>query len=357
MTGTAERKLTTIFCADAAGYSAMMDRDEDGTLATLKDYRGRMSALIGRHRGRIVNTAGDGLMAEFASPVEAVRCATEVQRELGSCNADRPIANRMQFRIGINLGDVMVDEDDLFGEGVNIAARLEALAEPGGILIASTVFDQVKTKLPIRFDFLGEQHVKNITHGIPTYRVSINAAEWPENLAGQGPEGRRSADASWTPYEDEDVEDLASYSDEPADGWTETRHHAESEEKPNGFSQLFEKFIGRTDVTEAQDIAKRSTVVGLALAAIALITPLDWVVWPGIAIAFGGVQIAINRAGWGGRQTTRARLISVIALLIVINLVTSFGSWWFVYPAIVLGVIAFFVGDGRNRWRSRDQSG
>lgn len=362
MTGTAERKLTTIFCADAAGYSAMMDRDEDGTLATLKDYRGRMSALIARHRGRVVNTAGDGLMAEFASPVEAVRCATEVQRELGDCNADRPIANRMQFRIGINLGDVMIDEDDLFGEGVNIAARLEALAEPGGILIASTVFDQVKTKLPIRFDFLGEQHVKNITHGIPTYRVSINQSEWPDSLAGQSTQGRRQSDARWTAYEDDDVEDLASYSEEtsyseePAEDWSAHQDQRRTGGFSSHLSQWFEKVIGRTEVTEAQDIAKRSLAVGLVLAAIALITPLDWVIWPGIAIAFGGAQMAINRAGWGGRQTLRARLVSVIAMVIVINLVTSFGEWWFVYPAIALGVIAFFVGDGRGRWHSRDQS-
>ncbi len=363
MTGTAERKLTTIFCADAAGYSAMMDRDEDGTLATLKDYRGRMRALIARHRGRVVNTAGDGLMAEFASPVEAVRCATEVQRELGDCNADRPIANRMQFRIGINLGDVMIDEDDLFGEGVNIAARLEALAEPGGILIASTVFDQVKTKLPIRFDFLGEQHVKNITHGIPTYRVSISQSEWPDSLASQSTEGHRQSDAHWTAYEEEDVEDLASYSDEASysDGPSEEWRSDRGPDHRGGFTaqlgQWFEKVVGRTEVTEAQDIAKRSTAVGLVLAAIALITPLDWVIWPGIAIAFGGAQMAISRAGWGKRQTLRARLVSIIGLVIVINLVTSFGQWWFIYPAIALGVIAFLVGDGRGgRWHSRDQS-
>ena len=110
-------------------------------------------------------------------------------------------------------------------------------------------------------------------------------------------------------------------------------------------------------MTEAQDIAKRSGAIGLVLAAIALITPLDWVIWPGIVIAFVGAQMAISRAGWGGRQTLRARLVSIIALVVVINLVTTFGQWWFVYPAIALGVIAFLIGDGRGgRWHSRDQS-
>ncbi len=171
MTEDVRRKLTTILCADVKGYSRLMGVDEVGTLATLKDYRGAMGRLIERHRGRVVNVVGDGLMAEFDSVVEAVTAAAEIQTELATRNHDRPADRRMEFRIGINLGDVIVDGDDLYGEGVNIAARLEGLAEAGGICVSGTVYDQVKNKLSIGFDFLGDQDVKNIADHIPVYRV------------------------------------------------------------------------------------------------------------------------------------------------------------------------------------------
>ncbi|MEM1398734.1 MAG: adenylate/guanylate cyclase domain-containing protein [Pseudomonadota bacterium] len=355
MTGTAERKLTTIFCADVAGYSAMMDRNEDTTLATLKDYRGRMSGLISRHRGRVVNTAGDGLMAEFASPVEAVRCATEVQRELGDCNATLPRSEQMNFRIGINLGDVMVDEDDLFGEGVNIAARLESLADPGGILIASTVFDQVKTKMPVKFDFLGEKKVKNISEGIPTYRVTLAGTE----------DAVFETTPDWSaPWSDEEEESLASYrqprGSESArpDGTADPEPPRADTNAQSGtrIGSLFDQIIGRTENAEAKQIAKRSGIVGLVLAAIGIVTPLDWVIWPAIAFTFAGFQVAINRAGWPPGRTRRTRLISIIGLLFAINVVASFGNWWFVYPSIVLGIIAFFSGGGERGELQSDKS-
>jgi adenylate cyclase len=174
-----DRKLTTILAADVTGYSRMMEQDEAATLATLRDYRAAMAGFIARHRGRVVNTAGDSLLAEFASVVEAVQCAVEIQRELAARNRALPPARQMQFRIGLNLGDVMVEGDDLFGEGVNIAARLQQLAEPGGICIAGAVFEQVRNKLTIGFDFLGEQSVKNIAEPLPVYRIDLSGTGRP----------------------------------------------------------------------------------------------------------------------------------------------------------------------------------
>ncbi|TXL71992.1 adenylate/guanylate cyclase domain-containing protein [Vineibacter terrae] len=173
MAASIERKLTTILSADVAGYSRMMAADEPGTFATLKTYREVMTAMIADHRGRVVSTAGDGLLAEFASVVQAVECGVAIQRALAERNATLAPDRQMRFRIGINLGDVMVESGDLYGDGVNIAARLQSMAEPGGILIAGTVFDQVKDKLTLGFDYLGPQSVKNIAAQVPTYRVLL----------------------------------------------------------------------------------------------------------------------------------------------------------------------------------------
>ena len=166
-----KRRLTTVLCADVEGYARLMEADEAGTLANLRRYRAAMATLIERHDGRIVNTWGDAVIAEFASVVEAVQCAVETQQELSSHNGVLPDAQRMRFRIGINLGDVMVEGDDVYGDGVNIAARLQQLAEPGGIMISGPVYDQVHNKLSIGFDRLGHQHVKNVANPVMSYRV------------------------------------------------------------------------------------------------------------------------------------------------------------------------------------------
>ncbi len=153
MTDT-HRKLTTIFCADVQDYSRLMGADEEGTLATLKRYRDAMARLIEAHEGRVVNTWGDGLIAEFPSVVEAVRAAIDVQTELAGLNAERQSDARMLFRIGINLGDVIAEGNDIYGDGVNIAARLQASAPAGGIVISSTVYDQIRNKVAVGFEFL-----------------------------------------------------------------------------------------------------------------------------------------------------------------------------------------------------------
>jgi adenylate cyclase len=171
ITQEVKRKLTAILSTDVKGYSRLMGADEEGTLRTLTTYREAMAAFILGHRGRVINAPGDALLAEFGSVVDAVKSAVEIQRELAKRNAELPTDRRMEYRIGINLGDVMVDGDSIYGDGVNIAARLESLADGGGICISGTAFDQVKTKLPLGYEYHGEQTVKNIEEPIRVYKV------------------------------------------------------------------------------------------------------------------------------------------------------------------------------------------
>jgi len=168
-----ERKLAAIFAADIAGYSRLMARDEVGTLARLKRCRAIIDRLIASHHGRIFNTAGDSVVADFASAVDAVQCAVAVQAAIATENAGGTVNEPMQFRIGVHVGDVMVDGDNLLGDGVNIAARLEALAEPGAICISATARDHIGNKLPLAFDDVGDQKVKNIDQAIRVYRVQV----------------------------------------------------------------------------------------------------------------------------------------------------------------------------------------
>src|SRR5215510_7536931 len=168
-----ERKLAAILSADVKGYSRLMGEDEVATIRTLTAYRTVMAALIQQYRGRVVDSPGDNLLAEFVSVVDAVQCAAEIQQELKTRNADLPPDRRMEFRIGINLGDVIVEGERIYGDGVNIAARLEGLAEAGGLCIAGTVYDQVKTKLALDYEELGAQAVKNIAEPVRVYRVHL----------------------------------------------------------------------------------------------------------------------------------------------------------------------------------------
>jgi TolB-like protein/class 3 adenylate cyclase len=157
--------------SDVVGYSKLMGDDEAATVKTLEAYKSVMSALIDQHRGRVIDSPGDNMLSEFASVVDAVQCAVAIQKELNSRNAELPENRKMLFRIGINLGDVIQEEDRIYGDGVNIAARLEALADPGGICVSKTAFDHIETKLPLGYEFLGEQEVKNIAKPVGAYRV------------------------------------------------------------------------------------------------------------------------------------------------------------------------------------------
>jgi adenylate cyclase len=166
-----KRKLTAILNADVKGYSRLMGEDEKGTVHTLNTYKEIMAGLIQHHHGRVVDAPGDNVLAEFGSVVDAVECAVEIQRELKTRNAELPENRRMEFRIGVNLGDVIEDGEQILGDGVNIAARLESLSEAGGICISGTAFDHVKNKLNLGYKYLGEQTVKNILEPVRVYRV------------------------------------------------------------------------------------------------------------------------------------------------------------------------------------------
>jgi adenylate cyclase len=183
----AKRKLTAILSADVKGYSRLMEDDEEATVRTINAYREVMVEHITRQNGRVVDAKGDNILAEFASLVDAVRCAVEIQKGLGKRNAELPENRKMQFRIGVNLGDVIEEKETIYGDGVNIAARLEALADGGGVCISGTTFDHVEGKLGLEFEYLGEQSVKNIKKPVRVYRVrmegSISDVETSRKLA------------------------------------------------------------------------------------------------------------------------------------------------------------------------------
>ena len=192
---TVKRRLTCILAADAVGYSQQMGQDEENTIRVLSAHRAVIDGIIAFHGGRIISTAGDSVLAEFSSAVEAVRCAVEIQEALKTRNDALPDNSRMHFRVGVNLGDVVVKNDDLLGDGVNVAARLETLAEPGGICISSSVYDQITGKLNLGFQDIGEQALKNISRPIRVYRVSGTAA--PQRSAPPAPLAQRERKWPW----------------------------------------------------------------------------------------------------------------------------------------------------------------
>lgn len=175
-----ERRLAAILAADVAGYSRLMATDEEGTLATLNEYRRTIGEIVAGHSGRIFGSAGDSLVIEFASPVQAVRAAVAIQRALDRHNTDLPADRRMAFRIGINLGDVMVEGGNLMGDGVNVASRLQEIAAPGGICISGALRDQIDSKLQFPITRLGERTLKNIPRPISVYRVGWRLQEAAE---------------------------------------------------------------------------------------------------------------------------------------------------------------------------------
>jgi adenylate cyclase len=185
-----KRKLTAVFSADVVGYSRLMGEDEATTVKTLETYKDIMAALIKQHRGRVVDSPGDNLLAEFASVVDAVQCGVAVQKELQAHNADLPENRRMRFRIGINLGDVIEEGGRVYGDGVNIAARLESLADPGGICVSKTAFDHIESKLPLGYQFLGEQKVKNISKPLGAYKVLMEPRVTRADGKGGAKEGQ-----------------------------------------------------------------------------------------------------------------------------------------------------------------------
>ena len=299
-----QRKLTTIFSADVQDYTRLMGLDEEGTLATLKRYRDAMSGLITAHGGRVVNTWGDGLIAEFPSVVEAVRAAVDVQTELAAFNDAKPASAQMLFRIGINLGDVIADGSDIYGDGVNIAARLQASAPAGGIVISSTVYDQVRNKVPVGFDFLGPLTVKNVSEAIPSYAIRIG--ETHAQPIGQSAPQTAAAASPARP----DQRSLASPS-------------------------RVRKLLG---------------IFAIAAAFFALINALTWegnlwAVWPILVLAFVS---AMTIARLQNRIDPQLAGLAVIGLgLIAINLLSWHGTFWAIWPLMAFAVI------GAIRWVMR----
>ncbi len=194
-----ERRLAAIMIADVVGYSRLIRIDEEGTLAALKDLRADLiDPKIAEHHGRVVKLMGDGMLAEFASVVDAVRAAVETQQAVAEHNSGLPQDKRIEFRVGINLGDVVIDGDDIHGDGVNVAARLEGLAEPGGVYVSAAVYDQVRDRIDFPFEDLGEREVKNIDRPVRVWRwVGDTVAPLPEAVgqrsSGRCRTGRRSS--------------------------------------------------------------------------------------------------------------------------------------------------------------------
>lgn len=293
------RKLTTILSADIAGYSSLMESDEAGTMEKLRQHRGLLMAFIERHHGRVVNTAGDGLLAEFASVVEAVLCAIEVQRELAA--RTEPSGVLMQYRIGINLGDVMIDSDDLFGEGVNVAARLQGLAEPGGIMISGTVHDLVRGKLDVTYDYLGPQQVKNITGPVPAYRISLD-----------GSTGAAASD-----------------------------HRTEHTQSSSGDQQPASS--GPRRLAEAIGSSPSPLIIMAAvLLAFSILPSLGWIAWPSLVLAYVTGIAAIARR-LRGRANVSAQIGLVAVFLLGINILSGSDNWWFIYPGVVLTALAIAI--------------
>lgn len=289
------RKLTTIFSADVQDYTRLMGKDEEGTLAMLKRYRDAMARLIGSHGGRVINTWGDGVIAEFPSVVEAVRAAVDVQNELAGLNVARPTDGRMLFRIGINLGDVIVDGDDIYGDGVNIAARLQASATAGGIVISNTVYDQVRNKVAVGFDFLGPLAVKNVADAVPSYaiRVGEGGAETAQISASAAPDPQATAARG---------------------GGT--------------LSAKMRRTLGIFSIVAA----------GLVVINVLTWQGVFWVAWPLLGLAF------LYAIAWVRRQTRIDRRIATIAVIslgfVAINLLSWQGTFWAVWPIVGIGVVA-----------------
>jgi len=303
---TTNRKLTTILSADVEGYSRLMGADEEGTFAALKTFRDALSGQIATYEGRVVNTWGDGLLAEFPSVVSAVRAAIEAQTEIAERNAGTPPELRLLYRIGINLGDVIVDGEDIYGDGVNIAARLQTEAPPGGILISNTVHDQVRNKLSVGFEFLGKLDVKNIDEGVPAFSVRVG-----------GVEGAASAGSKPSASFGRDPDQAARATPNPP-----------APAPAGGLTLAFDRRL------------LFLALLGALLLLINLMTYTDtfWAKWPVLVFAtLAGLAWAATRSP-GARFATSLGVIGLF--LTAINLFTWNGYFWAAWPLLAFGLAA-----------------
>jgi class 3 adenylate cyclase/Flp pilus assembly protein TadB len=299
-----QRKLAAIFLADVAGYSRLMRDDEMATFNTLSAYREVIINLIRQHRGRVVDTSGDNVLAEFSSVVDAMQSAVSIQKELRARNAQFPEHRKMQFRIGINIGDVIQEGDRIYGDGVNIAARLEALAEPGGICISRMAYDQIESKLPLGYEYIGEQVVKNISKPLHAYRVVID----PENRSRH----RRET--------------------EPRE-FKRKHHHAKHEFRGERFEQSFQQVKGHLkdfakDIKEDEQLSETFQEIKGRFRTFA----------DDIASSPERRKRAVHNL----IQNKHLQLfLGVACFLFLINAFISSGGWWFQYPLVSIGLVIY----------------
>jgi class 3 adenylate cyclase len=314
-----KRKLAAILSADVSEYSRLMREDETGTIRTLTEYREVMTALIKQHHGRVVDTVGDNLLAEFASVVDAVQGAVAIQKEIYARNAQLSKNRKMLFRIGINLGDLVVDGDRIYGDGVNLAARLEALADPGGICISRTAYDQIEDKLPLGYEYLGEKTVKNAVKPLPVYRVLFETGmETPKFKIWKLKERVKPAKRR-KPYKDKINERGARIGDRGR--------------------RLFHKHL-----------SVYAAVIGF-LFIINLLTwsGVIWFHWPALG---WGLFIFLQWFNFVYKTTDSSKstrwwhrhlgtYLGVIGFLFIVNILTWHGTIWFHWPALGWGLLIF----------------
>jgi class 3 adenylate cyclase len=312
------RKLAAIFIADVAGYSRMMGEDELATVNTLSAYREVMINLIRQHRGRIVDTAGDNVLAEFPSVVDAMQSAVSIQKELKVHNEELLEHRRMQFRIGINIGDVIQEGDRIYGDGVNIAARLEALADPGGICISRMAYDQIESKLPLGYEYLGEQIVKNISKPLHAYRVILDEGiKTHRKVEPERPEFKRSdKDAR---RRDREARRRDRHAGRSYDG----DHFEQSFYRVKDHLKDFAKDIrGDEELASAYKELKGR--------------------FRSFADDMSGSKERRKAALRPLLESKQLRIFLGIAFfLFLLNALTSFGDWWFLYPVVSVGLVIY----------------
>ena len=331
-----KRKLAAILSADVTEYSRLMREDETATIRTLTAYREVMSKLIKQHHGRVVDAVGDNLLAEFASVVDAVQGAIAIQKEIKSRNAQLPERRKMLFRIGINLGDLVVEGDRIYGDGVNIAARLEAMADPGGICISRTAYDQIEDKLPLGYEYLGEKTVKNAVKPVRAYRVLFEPGEQKSRV-----------DKSQHKVRTKPIK-----KDKPSD-----------DEK--------QKAGARFKVLDRRLFQKHLWIYAGVIGSLLIINVLTWSTgiwfhWPafswGLLLYLHWVNV-VKKNGLQDKDKSKIRLnkhlgmyLGVIGYLFIINTLTGLDTIWFHWPALGWGLLFFLHWIQFSKFSSKRKS-
>ena len=319
-----QRKLAAIFHSDVVGYSKLMSDDEVATIQTISDYRDVMAKLIRQYRGRVVDTSGDNVMAEFSSVIDAMQSAVSIQKELKARNAKLPQHRWMQFRIGINIGEVIQEGDRIYGDGVNIAARLESLARPGGICISRVAYDQIESKLPLGYEYIGEQTLKNISKPLHAYRVLLEEEDSSERKTKKEPRVSRTGDRQ-------------SHREFGGDRFERSFH------KVKGHMKDFAK-----EIKEDENIGDTFKEIKGR--------------FRHFKDEMSGSPENRKKAFHSMIQSNHLRFIIGIAFfLFLINALTSFGHWWFLYPVVSIGLgvylhwlkVSFFSPEKVALWRQR----